>query len=84
MEWSYTLYENMRLCQSNHVLSSFYDILTGKVGNPQPNAAPLPRHPWCDRQQAREALLCKAASPPIPPPRKPHLLMRIKVNTDTH
>ncbi|NXQ96724.1 TXIP1 protein, partial [Sagittarius serpentarius] len=32
MEWSYTLYENMRLCRSNHVLSSFYDILTGKVG----------------------------------------------------
>ncbi|XP_054054522.1 translin-associated factor X-interacting protein 1 isoform X2 [Rissa tridactyla] len=31
MEWSYTLYENMRLCQSNHVLSSFYDVLTGKV-----------------------------------------------------
>uniref|UniRef100_A0A8B9BMP9 Translin-associated factor X-interacting protein 1 N-terminal domain-containing protein n=1 Tax=Anser brachyrhynchus TaxID=132585 RepID=A0A8B9BMP9_9AVES len=33
MEWSYTLYENMRLCPSNHVMSSFYDILTGKVGN---------------------------------------------------
>ncbi|XP_067158947.1 translin-associated factor X-interacting protein 1 [Apteryx mantelli] len=32
MEWSYTLYENMRLYQSNHVMSSFYDILTGKVG----------------------------------------------------
>ncbi|NXO58275.1 TXIP1 protein, partial [Aramus guarauna] len=32
MEWSYTLYENMRLCRSNHVLSSFYDVLTGKVG----------------------------------------------------
>ncbi|XP_063190094.1 translin-associated factor X-interacting protein 1 [Chroicocephalus ridibundus] len=31
MEWSYTLYENMRLCRSNHVLSSFYDVLTGKV-----------------------------------------------------
>ncbi|NXS96951.1 TXIP1 protein, partial [Jacana jacana] len=35
MEWSYTLYENMRLCQSNYVLSSFYDILTGKVGEEQ-------------------------------------------------
>ncbi|NXT87306.1 TXIP1 protein, partial [Anhinga rufa] len=35
MEWSYTLYENMRLCRSNHVLSSFYDILTGKVGEEQ-------------------------------------------------
>ncbi|KFV45949.1 Translin-associated factor X-interacting protein 1, partial [Gavia stellata] len=32
MEWSYSLYENMRLYRSNHVLSSFYDILTGKVG----------------------------------------------------
>ncbi|KAK2545769.1 Tsnaxip1 [Columba livia] len=31
MEWSYSLYENMRLCRSNHVLSSFYDILTGKA-----------------------------------------------------
>uniref|UniRef100_A0A8C0AQ12 Translin-associated factor X-interacting protein 1 N-terminal domain-containing protein n=1 Tax=Buteo japonicus TaxID=224669 RepID=A0A8C0AQ12_9AVES len=39
MEWSYTLYETMRLCRSNHVLSSFYNILTGKVGNLQPNAA---------------------------------------------
>ncbi|XP_010163204.1 translin-associated factor X-interacting protein 1-like, partial [Antrostomus carolinensis] len=35
MEWSYTLYENMRLCRSNHVLSSFYDVLTGKVGEEQ-------------------------------------------------
>ncbi|NXW19312.1 TXIP1 protein, partial [Circaetus pectoralis] len=35
MEWSYTLYENMRLCRSNHVLSSFYNILTGKVGEQQ-------------------------------------------------
>ncbi|KAM9289549.1 translin-associated factor X-interacting protein 1, partial [Morus bassanus] len=35
MEWSYTLYENMRLYRSNHVLSSFYDILTGKVGEEQ-------------------------------------------------
>ncbi|NXS43896.1 TXIP1 protein, partial [Balaeniceps rex] len=35
MEWSYTLYENMRLCPSNHVLSSFYDILTGKVSEEQ-------------------------------------------------
>ncbi|XP_009892786.1 PREDICTED: translin-associated factor X-interacting protein 1 [Charadrius vociferus] len=35
IEWSYTLYENMRLCRSNHVLSSFYDILTGKVGEEQ-------------------------------------------------
>ncbi|NXJ83875.1 TXIP1 protein, partial [Trogon melanurus] len=34
-EWSYTLYENMRLCRSNHVLSSFYNILTGKVGEEQ-------------------------------------------------
>ncbi|KAK4813881.1 hypothetical protein QYF61_002712, partial [Mycteria americana] len=57
MEWSYTLYENMQLCQSNHVLSSFCDILTGEIGNLQPNAMPLPRHPWCDRQQAREASL---------------------------
>ncbi|XP_014802785.1 PREDICTED: translin-associated factor X-interacting protein 1 isoform X1 [Calidris pugnax] len=35
MEWSYTLYENMRLCPSNHVLSSFYNILTGKVSEEQ-------------------------------------------------
>ncbi|XP_074896606.1 LOW QUALITY PROTEIN: translin-associated factor X-interacting protein 1 [Buteo buteo] len=35
MEWSYTLYETMRLCRSNHVLSSFYNILTGKVGEQQ-------------------------------------------------
>ncbi|NXJ54025.1 TXIP1 protein, partial [Spizaetus tyrannus] len=35
MEWSYTLYENMQLCRSNHVLSSFYNILTGKVGEQQ-------------------------------------------------
>ncbi|GAB0195741.1 translin-associated factor X-interacting protein 1 [Grus japonensis] len=35
MEWSYTLYENMRLCRSNHVLRSFYDVLTGKVGEEQ-------------------------------------------------
>ncbi|KAM7101344.1 LOW QUALITY PROTEIN: translin-associated factor X-interacting protein 1 [Ciconia maguari] len=35
MEWSYTLYENTQLCQSNHVLSSFYDILTGEVGEEQ-------------------------------------------------
>ncbi|NXS54270.1 TXIP1 protein, partial [Brachypteracias leptosomus] len=35
MEWSYTLYENVRICRSNHVLSSFYDILTGKVGEEQ-------------------------------------------------
>ncbi|KFQ89093.1 Translin-associated factor X-interacting protein 1, partial [Phoenicopterus ruber ruber] len=35
MEWSYTLYESMRLCRSNHVLSSFYDILTGKVDEEQ-------------------------------------------------
>ncbi|NXI63027.1 TXIP1 protein, partial [Anseranas semipalmata] len=35
MEWSYTLYENMRLCRSNHVMSSFYDILTGKVAEEQ-------------------------------------------------
>ncbi|NXX53630.1 TXIP1 protein, partial [Scopus umbretta] len=35
MEWSYTLYENMRLCRSNYVLRSFYDILTGKVGEEQ-------------------------------------------------
>ncbi|XP_027321876.2 translin-associated factor X-interacting protein 1 isoform X1 [Anas platyrhynchos] len=35
MEWSYTLYENMGLCPSNHVMSSFYNILTGKVGEEQ-------------------------------------------------
>ncbi|NXW56402.1 TXIP1 protein, partial [Eurystomus gularis] len=35
MEWSYTLYENMRLCRSNHVLSSFYDALSGKAGEEQ-------------------------------------------------
>ncbi|KFQ35686.1 Translin-associated factor X-interacting protein 1, partial [Mesitornis unicolor] len=35
MEWSYTLYENMRLCPSNHVLSSFYNVLTGKMGEQQ-------------------------------------------------
>ncbi|XP_074695467.1 LOW QUALITY PROTEIN: translin-associated factor X-interacting protein 1 [Strix aluco] len=34
-QWSYTLHENMRLCRSNHVLSSFYDVLTGKVGEEQ-------------------------------------------------
>ncbi|NXE83300.1 TXIP1 protein, partial [Cochlearius cochlearius] len=38
MEWSYTLYENMRLCRSNHVLSSFYNVLTGKVGEEQYHA----------------------------------------------
>ncbi|XP_035754743.1 translin-associated factor X-interacting protein 1 isoform X1 [Egretta garzetta] len=38
IEWSYTLYENMRLCRSNHILSSFYDILTGKVGEEQYHA----------------------------------------------
>uniref|UniRef100_A0A8C2TII1 Translin associated factor X interacting protein 1 n=1 Tax=Coturnix japonica TaxID=93934 RepID=A0A8C2TII1_COTJA len=41
VEWSYTLYEYMRLCPSNHVMSSFYEILTGKVGIPGPCAAPL-------------------------------------------
>ncbi|PKU30803.1 translin-associated factor x-interacting protein 1 [Limosa lapponica baueri] len=43
MEWSYTLYENMRLCRSNHVLSSFYAILTGKdeEGNATPFVAKL-------------------------------------------
>ncbi|NXT54186.1 TXIP1 protein, partial [Pluvianellus socialis] len=35
MEWSYSLYENMRLCRSNHVLSSFFDVLTGKVDEEQ-------------------------------------------------
>ncbi|XP_010209305.1 PREDICTED: translin-associated factor X-interacting protein 1 [Tinamus guttatus] len=35
MEWSYTIYENMRIYQSNHVMSSFYNILTGKVGEEQ-------------------------------------------------
>ncbi|KFR09930.1 Translin-associated factor X-interacting protein 1, partial [Opisthocomus hoazin] len=34
VEWSYSLHENMRLCRSNHVLSSFHAILTRKVGNP--------------------------------------------------
>ena len=52
VEWSYTLSEYMRLCPSNHVMSSFYEILTGKVGNPCPYAAPLPRHCWWDRQKA--------------------------------
>uniref|UniRef100_A0A8C0EPJ4 Translin-associated factor X-interacting protein 1 N-terminal domain-containing protein n=1 Tax=Bubo bubo TaxID=30461 RepID=A0A8C0EPJ4_BUBBB len=37
-QWSYTLHENMRLCRSNHVLSSFYDVLTGKVGEEQYHA----------------------------------------------
>uniref|UniRef100_A0A669QXV6 Translin-associated factor X-interacting protein 1 N-terminal domain-containing protein n=1 Tax=Phasianus colchicus TaxID=9054 RepID=A0A669QXV6_PHACC len=32
VEWSYNLYEYMRLCPSNHIMSSFYEILTGKVG----------------------------------------------------
>ncbi|NXO03790.1 TXIP1 protein, partial [Rhinopomastus cyanomelas] len=32
IEWSYNLYENMRFCRSNHILSLFYDVLTGKVG----------------------------------------------------
>ncbi|XP_021263690.1 translin-associated factor X-interacting protein 1 isoform X2 [Numida meleagris] len=35
VEWSYTLYEYMRLCPSNHVMSSFYEILTGKVAEEQ-------------------------------------------------
>ncbi|NXY88658.1 TXIP1 protein, partial [Alcedo cyanopectus] len=35
MEWSYTLYKNMKLYRSNHVLSSFYDILTGQVSEEQ-------------------------------------------------
>ncbi|KFW05919.1 Translin-associated factor X-interacting protein 1, partial [Eurypyga helias] len=35
MEWSYTLCEHMRLCRSNHVLSSFRDVLTGKVAEEQ-------------------------------------------------
>ncbi|XP_052542117.1 translin-associated factor X-interacting protein 1 [Tympanuchus pallidicinctus] len=35
MEWSYSLYEYMRLCPSNHVMSSFYEILTGKVAEEQ-------------------------------------------------
>uniref|UniRef100_A0A669QR22 Translin-associated factor X-interacting protein 1 N-terminal domain-containing protein n=1 Tax=Phasianus colchicus TaxID=9054 RepID=A0A669QR22_PHACC len=41
VEWSYNLYEYMRLCPSNHIMSSFYEILTGKVGNPCLCAAPL-------------------------------------------
>ncbi|XP_040536812.1 translin-associated factor X-interacting protein 1 isoform X1 [Gallus gallus] len=35
VEWSYTLSEYMRLCPSNHVMSSFYEILTGKVAEEQ-------------------------------------------------
>ncbi|XP_042732858.1 translin-associated factor X-interacting protein 1 [Lagopus leucura] len=35
MEWSYSLYEYMRLCPSNHIMSSFYEILTGKVAEEQ-------------------------------------------------
>ncbi|OXB76062.1 UNVERIFIED_CONTAM: hypothetical protein H355_000161 [Colinus virginianus] len=35
MEWSYTLYEYTRLCRSNHIMSSFYEILTGKVAEEQ-------------------------------------------------
>uniref|UniRef100_A0A672TL26 Translin-associated factor X-interacting protein 1 N-terminal domain-containing protein n=1 Tax=Strigops habroptila TaxID=2489341 RepID=A0A672TL26_STRHB len=35
MEWSYTLFENMRLCRSNHILSSTYSVLTGQVGEEQ-------------------------------------------------
>ncbi|NXC50736.1 TXIP1 protein, partial [Penelope pileata] len=38
MEWSYSLYENARLCRSNHVMSSFHDILTGKVAEEQYHA----------------------------------------------
>uniref|UniRef100_A0A672TMG0 Translin-associated factor X-interacting protein 1 N-terminal domain-containing protein n=1 Tax=Strigops habroptila TaxID=2489341 RepID=A0A672TMG0_STRHB len=34
MEWSYTLFENMRLCRSNHILSSTYSVLTGQVVQP--------------------------------------------------
>uniref|UniRef100_A0A8C3L2X1 Translin-associated factor X-interacting protein 1 N-terminal domain-containing protein n=1 Tax=Chrysolophus pictus TaxID=9089 RepID=A0A8C3L2X1_CHRPC len=34
VEWSYSLYEYMRLCPSNHIMSSFYEILIGKVSNP--------------------------------------------------
>ncbi|XP_075289538.1 translin-associated factor X-interacting protein 1 [Opisthocomus hoazin] len=35
VEWSYSLHENMRLCRSNHVLSSFHAILTRKVAEEQ-------------------------------------------------
>ncbi|NXU51486.1 TXIP1 protein, partial [Turnix velox] len=35
MEWSYNLYENMRLSPSNHLLRSFYDTLTGKIDEEQ-------------------------------------------------
>ncbi|NXA41622.1 TXIP1 protein, partial [Eudromia elegans] len=35
MEWSYSIYENMRIFQSNYVMSSFYNILTGKVSEEQ-------------------------------------------------
>ncbi|KAM9509935.1 LOW QUALITY PROTEIN: translin-associated factor X-interacting protein 1 [Guaruba guarouba] len=35
MEWSYTLFENMRLCRSNYILSSTYAVLTGQVGEEQ-------------------------------------------------
>ncbi|NWX91533.1 TXIP1 protein, partial [Nothoprocta pentlandii] len=35
MEWSYTIYENMRVYQSNPVMSTFYNILTGKVSEEQ-------------------------------------------------
>ncbi|KAM8982892.1 LOW QUALITY PROTEIN: translin-associated factor X-interacting protein 1 [Ara ararauna] len=35
MEWSYTLFENMRLCLSNYILSSTYAVLTGQVGEEQ-------------------------------------------------
>lgn len=77
MEWSYSLYENMRLCRSNHVLSSFYDILTGKVGDPQPSTTPLPRYPQSDRQGKQSSFTYHSS------PWELHLLMRIQVNTDT-
>ncbi|KAM4638767.1 LOW QUALITY PROTEIN: translin-associated factor X-interacting protein 1 [Amazona ochrocephala] len=35
MEWSYTLFENTRLCRSNYILSSTYAVLTGQVGEEQ-------------------------------------------------
>uniref|UniRef100_A0A8C6Z5K8 Translin associated factor X interacting protein 1 n=1 Tax=Nothoprocta perdicaria TaxID=30464 RepID=A0A8C6Z5K8_NOTPE len=57
MEWSYTIYENMRVYQSNPVMSTFYNVLTGKVGTSQ---SPNPRHGSAETRTAlREAFPLK-------------------------
>ncbi|POI34170.1 hypothetical protein CIB84_002078 [Bambusicola thoracicus] len=58
VEWSYTLYEYMRLCPSNHVMSSFYEILTGKdeEGNPEPFVAKLRSQYVSEKQEYLQEL----------------------------